>query len=271
MVLLVLLVLGCTDPTPVAVSACQAMPGISARAGDLPMFEPLLSAKDMKVLREAAPTLGLQAVDETRMAELRSKTTCMPGEANGAGDGRWAIELTRTAPVVNPDGSLGDPVETTFEWQVVDQDGGRVDLNLEGAAIARRNLEDAVHDADWHRFASGWKALAARWNDPVLPVDIQAAESKRDRMDYTSRLKNVFDAAGEGLIHGTVTNSGEQAVSRAMITATFESAGGPLTASTQIGALAPGQSLTYTVDIPEGAEGNVKLKTTDLEFAPAPG
>lgn len=265
--LLPLLLLACTDPEPVAIAACQALPGIAAHSQDLPLFQPLLTAKDLAVLGKAAPTRGLERVPAATLAELRTQTTCTVVETNGAGEGRWAVKLTRTAPTIDGTGAVGPAAEQTFEWQVSDEEGGRVDLNLEGAAIARENLDEAIDQEDWKRYASGWRALAARWPDPVLPVDVAAAEALASRMEYTTKLQHAFVGAGEGLVQATVTNQGDRAVQAQVVDAVFESANGPLHGRVELGPLAAGASLTYTVEIPDGAEGNVRLRTIDLALA----
>lgn len=261
---LILLLLACTDPEPVAIAACQALPGIAAHSEDLPIFAPLLTAKDMAVLGKAAPTRGLEKVSASTLAGLRARTTCTATETNGAGEGRWAVKLTRTTPALDSQGVAGAPVEQSFEWQVSDEEGGRVDLNLEGAAIARENLDEAIDQEDWKRYASGWRALAARWPDPVLPVDVAAAEALATRMEYAGKLEHSFVGAGEGLVQASVRNTGDRAVRGQVVDAVFESAGGPLHSRVELGALPAGQTLEYQVAIPDGAEGNVRLRTLDL-------
>ncbi|MCK6507680.1 hypothetical protein L6R53_30655 [Myxococcota bacterium] len=261
---LVLLLLACTDPEPVAIAACQALPGIAAHPQDLPLLAPLLTAKDMEFLGKAAPTRGLEKVSATTLAELRAQTTCAVVETNGAGEGRWAVKLTRTSPVVDGTGAVGAPAEQTFEWQVSDEEGGRVDLNLEGAAIARGNLDEAIDQEDWKRYASGWRALAARWPDPVLAVDVAAAEALATRMEYAGKLEHSFVGAGDGVVQASVVNQGDRAVRGQVVDAVFESAGGPLHSRVELGPLPAGATMAYQVAIPDGAEGSVRLRTLDL-------
>lgn len=264
--LLFLLALGCTDPSPVAIAACQALPGIAIHDSDRALFEPLLTARDLEILRDAAPTHGLAAVDAATLADMRSRTTCTADEVNGAGSGRWAVKLTRTSPTVSGEGSVGEPAELSFEWQVSDEQGGRVDLNLEGASIARRNADQAIDDEDWKRHSSGWRALAHRWPDPLLAVDVALAEALETRMGYAGKLQHSFDAAGEGLVQASVRNTGDKAVTALVVDAVFESASGPLHARSELGAVPAGGQLAYTLEIPDGAEGSVRLRTIDLTF-----
>ncbi len=265
--LIVLLALACTDPEPAAVAACQALPGIAVLETDLPLFETLLSAADIAHLRQAEPTRGLQAVDAPTLATMRSQTSCTVEEVNGAGSGRWAVKLSRTAPTVDASGAVGAPDTQQFEWQVIDEDGGRVDLNLVAAGIARKNAEAAIDEEDFKRFSAGWRALSHRWPDPLLTVDVAFAEALETRMDYAAKLQHSFDGAGEGMVQATVQNTGDKAVAAMRVDAVFESADGPLHARADLGAVAPGQALAYQVEIPDGAEGNVRLRTIDLLFA----
>lgn len=262
-----LLALACTDPAPVAVAACQALPGISAHPSDLALYEPLLTAADVEVLRHAEPTKGLAVFSPEALAELRKRTACTADEVNGAGSGRWAVKLTRTMPELKADGSAGEPVTTSFEWQVSDEQGGRVDLNLVASTIARDNAAEAIDEEDFKRFASGWRAIAHRWPDPVLVVDVAEAEALDARMAYAGKLEHSFVAAGEGLVQATVQNTGDQAVSGILVDAAFESAEGKLHSQARVGAVAPGETATYVVEIPDGAEGNVRLRTLDLRLA----
>lgn len=266
--LILILTLACTDPAAVAVATCQALPGIAIRPDDRALFQPLLTAKDLGVLDKAKPTHGLQRVDAAALAQLRSQTTCVAEETNGAGAGQWAVKLTRTAPTVTADGAVGPSTEQTFEWQVTDEQSGRVDLNLTGAAIARRNADEAIDDQDWKRYASGWRALAQRWLDPLLAVDVADAAALQDRMEYGKKLEHTFNKAGDGLVQATVQNTGDRAVSSVVVDAVFESGETPLHSQAKLGAVPAGGTLAYTVEIPEGAEGKVALHTVDLSFAP---
>lgn len=265
--LLALALLACTDPAKVAVAACQALPGIAAHPEDLPMFEGLLSAKDMDALRKAAPTEGLKKVSAASLAAMRGKTTCTAGEVNGAGSGRWAVQLHRSAPTVLADGREGPVAEQDLEWQVVDEEGGRAELNLEGAAIARKNLDEAIEKEDFKRYAGGWKSLAGRWADPLLTVDVAVAEALLERMEYGKQLQHVFVGAADGEVLATVSNPGNRAVAELRVNAVFESSGGPVHSEANIGPLPAGGTLEYRLPIPEQAEGNVRLRTLDLRFA----
>ncbi|NOY26937.1 MAG: hypothetical protein GXP62_13795 [Oligoflexia bacterium] len=266
--LILMLALAWTDPAAVAVATCQALPGIAIRPDDRALFQPLLTAKDLGVLDKAKPTHGLKRVDAATLAQLRSQTTCVAEETNGAGSGQWAVKLTRTAPTITGDGAVGPVTEQTFEWQVTDEKSGRVDLNLTGAAIARRNADEAIGEQDWKRYASSWRALAQRWLDPLLAVDIADAEALQDRMEYSEKLEQTFDKASDGLVQATVENTGDRAVKSLVVDATFESGKTPLHSQTTLGAVPAGGKLNYTLEIPEGAEGKVALHTTDLSFAP---
>jgi len=259
--------LACTDPSPVALATCQALPGIAVHDSDRALFAPLLTAADMDVLARAEPTRGLSVFSPDALAALRTQTSCVVDEVNGAGSGRWAVKLTRTMPAVHADGSTGDPVTDSFEWQVSDEQGGRVDLNLVASALARRNAVEAIDEEDFKRFAAGWRAIAHRWPDPVLVVDVAEAEALDARMAYTGKLEHAFVAAGDGLVQATVTNTGGQAVSAVEVDASFESPSGKLHSQAVLGAVPPGGTLAYTVEIPEGAEGNVRLRTIDLRLA----
>lgn len=265
--LFVLLSLACTDPSAVAVAACQALPGVAVHPEDLPLMETLLSKKEIEALKKAPPTKGLQAVSAATLATMRSQTTCTATESNGAGSGRWAVKLTRKAPTVTVKGEVGPPDEQSFEWQVTDEDGGRAEYNVEGATIARGNLDEAIDKEDFKRFAAGWRSLAGRYPDPLLVVDVADAEALLARMEYGASLQHVFVGAAEGMVNASVLNSGDKTIAEMKVDAVFESAAGPVHSEAIVGPLPAGETLTYQVAIPETAEGNVRLRTLDLRFA----
>ncbi len=265
--ILALLALACSDPTAVAISACQALPGIAAHPEDMPLMETLLSSKDLDALRKAPQTKGLQAVSAATLATMRAQTTCTASETNGAGSGRWAVKLTRKAPTVTPTGEIGPPDEQSFEWQVVDEDGGRAEFNIEGATIARKNLDEAIDKEDFKRFAAGWRSLAGRYPDPVLSVDVADADALLARMEYGASLEHVFQGAADGLVNASVRNSGDKVIAQMKVDAVFESAAGPLHSEVVVGPVAAGETLSYQVAIPDEAEGSVRLRTLDLRFA----
>jgi len=265
--ILALFALACTDPTAVAVAACQALPGIAVHPEDMPLMETLLSKKEIEALRAAPPTRGVQVVSAATLASMRAQTTCTAEEPNGAGSGRWAIKLSRKAPTVGPTGEVGPPDEQTLDWQVVDEDGGRVEFNVEGATIARKNLDEAIDKEDFKRFAAGWRSLAGRYADPLLSVDVAEAEALLARMEYAASLEHVFQGAAEGMVAATVRNAGDKAIATMKVDAVFESAAGPLHSEVNVGPVAAGETLSYQVAIPDEAEGSVRLRTLDLRFA----
>lgn len=263
--LIALSLLGCTDPEPVALAACQAVPGLSIDAAGRAMLDGVLTDEELGILDAAEPTLGLQTLGEAGMKEIRAKTTCVVTKMESAGASRWAATISRTAPSVTPEGALGDPVETELTFQIVDVDGGRAEIGMKRAAAQRASIAEALAEEDYQRFASSWRALERNYPDPVLPVDVAAAEALEARMDYRKSVELTFKEAGDGMVQAEALNTGDKPVASALLSATFE--GSDESPEATVGALPPGEVVAWSIPIPAGAEGNVKLTVNSLEFA----
>ncbi|MCB9764229.1 MAG: hypothetical protein H6739_30940 [Alphaproteobacteria bacterium] len=263
--ILALLLLGCTDPEPIAKAACQAVPGLSVDPEGLALLEPLLTPTEGTLLAQAEPTLGLTAAGPATMAKLRAEASCEVGEVESAGSGRWAVPVTRTAPSITPDGQLGEPETTELSWQVVADDGGRVETGLKKAIAMRKSAHEAVEQDDLRRAASTLRALKKSYGDPALAVDIALAEAAFDKREYARKLQNVFVSADDVVV-ATLTNSGDKALSAVTVAADFETAEGPKRTTAALTDVAAGATVEVRLEIPEGAEGGVKLSTADFEF-----
>jgi hypothetical protein len=259
--LILLALLGCTDPEVLAVSACEAVPGLSTDTAGLTALEPLLTPSAFAILKEAEPTEGQKKLGEAGLAQIRAGTSCTVAQVDPAGSGRWAVKLKRTAPVVGPDGAIGAAEETEFEWQVVDSDGGRVDVGMEKAASMRRSVAEAVEKGELRRAASTLRTLSRSFPDPALAVDVALAEAALERADYASKLSNTFVDASDTEVHATFTNSGDRPVGGVSVGGNFETPEGEVVATATLGEVAAGASVEYTLAIPEGASGKVKLST----------
>ena len=259
--LLLLTLLGCTDPGPLAVSACEAVPGLSTDAAGMALLEPLLIATSVAILKDAAPTKGQEALGPDGLAQLRAGTSCTADKIDAAGSGRWAVKLTRTAPTVAADGTLGATETTALEWQVADTDGGRVDVGLEKANAMRRSATEAAEKGEHRRAASTLRALSKSFADPALVVDVALAEAAQDKAEYDKKLSNTFVAAEGGSVTASFTNSGDRALSGVTVGGDFEAGDGVVTADAEIGDVPAGETVEYKLTIPDSAEGSVKLKT----------
>jgi len=259
--LLALALLGCTDPGPLAVSACEAVPGLSTDAAGMALLEPLLIDSSVAILKDATPTRGQEVLGAAGLAQLRAGTTCTADQIDSAGSGRWAVKLTRTGPSVSADGTIGASVTTPLEWQVADTDGGRVEIGLEKANSMRKSAQEAAEKGEHRRAASTLRALSKSFADPVLAVDVAHAEAAQDKAEYDKKLTNAFVAAEDGSVSATFTNSGDRALTDVTVGGDFETPDGPIGADAAIGAVPAGESVDYKLPIPDGAEGSVKLKT----------
>ena len=264
--LLALALLGCTDPGPLAVSACEAVPGLSTDAAGMALLEPLLIETSVTILKEATPTKGQEVLGEAGLAQLRAGTSCTADQIDSAGSGRWAVKLTRTGPSVSADGSIGASVTTSLEWQVADTDGGRVEIGLEKANSMRKSATEAAGKGEHRRAASTLRALSKSFADPVLVIDVAQAEAAQDRSEYEKKLSNAFVAAEDGTVKATFTNSGDRSLTGVTVGGDFEAGDAVVVADADIGDVPAGETVDYTLTIPEGADGSVKLKTRDYSL-----
>lgn len=272
---LLLLAVGCADPTPTAIAACVAIPQLATDPAGLVLLEPLLAAEELKALKGAEPTRGLQAVGEAGMARLRSETTCEVTEVNGAGTGRWQLLLTRTLPTVAADGTLGAPQVQNLDWQVVDEDGLRVEAGTDNAARMRASVESARAENDFKRVGAGWRVLVDAFKDPVLPVDADYANRIDLGWEYRAKLVPGGLSADGDVLSATVANSGDQVVKHAILNLVWELDGAPGSGQVEIADLAPGQTapVSATVARPlvgdDPGLGKVDLQAVEVELAPA--
>lgn len=262
----VLLLVGCADPVPAAIKVCEALPGLSIDEAGRAALEGTLAQAELDAGSKEEPTLGLQVVGTEGMAGLRAQTSCTAGERQSAGSGRWAIPLTRTSPAVNADGTLGEPVVTTFEWQVAKtRDGLRVETGLAKAISMRHSAAEATKEEDWKRVASTWRALAKAYPDPLVAVDVADAEALERRMDTLKGLRAAFVEADDTVVRGEITNRNAVAISSFTVAATFEMEPEPVVVEVQGGPVEANGATTVDVPIPMGAEGGVKLKVTAFQ------
>ncbi len=265
--MLLVMMFGCSggDPAAVAVQACELLPGLSATASDLALLEPLLSVAEGEALRSAALTEGRALIDDAAMASLRAATTCTAGEVNSAGGGRWAVELTRTGPMLDAAGQPGEPVEKTMTWQVVREDTLRVETGLITAELMRKSAEDAVAEDDLRKSASLWRAIAERYPDPVLAVDVAAAARAEAEHAYIRALKVRFVSVKDGMLLGEITNSNRD-ITDLSVEVIFDINGERSPVPVSIAALAAGQKAEVRAAIPEGAGDKVSIEARSLHL-----
>lgn len=178
--ILLFALLGCTDPEPLAQSTCEASPGLSTDAAGLALLQPLLPAKSYEILSSAPKTAGHELIGDAGLAQIRAGTSCTIDEVASAGSGHWAVKITRTAPEVSGDGTIGAPVESVLEWTVMAAEGGRVDIGLERAAAMRKSINEALEKGELRRAASTMRTLSKSFPDPALAVDIAKAEAAQE-------------------------------------------------------------------------------------------
>ena len=235
------LLLACTDEGP-SIAVCEAAMGLHVDTESLVLLRELLADAEVKALEGSEPTAGSEAVDRTA---LRQRTQCV-GVLQGG-----EVALTRWAPEVQADGSLGDDVQTTFAWT---QEDDRVTTGLLQALAQRAAIPPDPIEAE-----AAWEALAASYADSTLAVDVARARELADKARYLAgKVELRFDVDVEtGRLMGHVRNRGEQALLDATFVATFGERA-PLTFSRA--RLEPGTAVTMV----EMAPGAVTLSGVDL-------
>jgi hypothetical protein len=264
--LLLLTLLACGNPDPVALSTCQALPTLASDPAGLTLLEPLLAPGDWEALSKAQPTAGLELLGPDGLAALRQQTTCTLLATEGAGSGRWAVDLERTSPSVGPDGSLGEMVTHSLAWQAVKTDGGiRIEAGIEGAAISRRNAETAIAEDDPKRAAAIWRAIQKKFPDPLLSVDIARAEAFQARAEAMKTILAKPTGVADGKLYVELQNRGGQAVTAVEVKADFAAGEGTKTETTTHPLLDADAVIEIELPVPEGADGNVHVEVVGLE------
>lgn len=264
----------CTDPKPVALAACQALPQLSTDAAGIEGLRPHLDPRELELLEASAPTLGMQAVGTEGLAKLRSSVTCAVDQVDSAGSGRWAVKLTRSQPKVAADGSLGEPEDVSLDWQVVDgAEGVYVESGLRFAVTKRESLVEALEEKDYMRVAGGWRGIVQSFPDPVLTVDIAAAETLDKGWTYRKKLVPVGAGALDAeTLALQVQNTGEETVAKAVIDLKFTHGGKAETVQLVSGEMAPGATveLQGTAKGPMSPDvGGFDAEIVAVELAPA--
>jgi len=268
---LVLFLMACADPAPVAIRACEALPGLATDSAGLQLLAPVLAQVDYDALAKAQPTKGLELLGSDGLADLRSKASCTVNLVEGAGQGRWAVDLERSLPTVLPDGSLGEVEVTPMTWQAVKTDDGvRIETGLAGASIMRASAQQAFEDGDLRRYASSWRGLVKKFPDPLITVDIAAAGLVFDQHEYKSsiRAKPLEIDEEAGTLTGEVANTGDRATATVELRVDFGVGEGTASETASIPALEAGATTQVTVPIPEGADGKVHFEVLSLELTP---
>ena len=269
-----LLASACTDPEPVALAACQALPQLSTDAAGIEGLRPHLDPRELELLEASAPTLGMEAVGSEGLAQLRSSLTCTVDQVDSAGSGRWAVKLTRSQPKVGPDGSIGENQDVALDWQVVDgKDGPYVESGLRFAVTKRESLAKALEEKDYMRVAGGWRGIVQSFPDPVLTVDIAAAETLDKGWSYRKQIVPVGAGALDAeTLALQVQNTGEETVAKAVINLKFTHGGQEETVRLVSGEMAPGATveLQGTSEGPMSPDvGGFDAEVIAVELAPA--
>lgn len=218
------------------------------------LLTPLLVADEVAALDQAEPTLGLQAVGEAGLAELRAQVHCQVVDRTGD-----EILLERTQPIVAADGTITDAVQTRrLGWRLLD---GRVEIGLVDAQDRWRRAQDADPEAAAAQLIAIERLLA----DPLLAVDVFHANETAERARARLALTSTFVRARGDVVHAELINNGGRPVRSATVVARFES-GEQI--QVQVGPLQAGQRVPYTVAMPEGANGGVRLQVSEVELFP---
>lgn len=257
--MLLLLSLACTDPEAIAVAACEAVPTVAPDAAGLARITPLITAAELAAVTGVEPTAGAQAVGD--LAPLVAQTSCSADSVEGAGSGAWAVALTRTAPQVGADGSIGEAVTTSFTWQVTSDEGGRAEPGLPKAAAMRRSIAEALGEGDLRRVAATTRTLASSFPDPTLAVDVALAEAALEKSEYD--IGAAFVGANDTHVQGQLENTGDRALVDVTVTAEFEGAG---STTAQVASVAAGETVSFEVPLAPGAAGGVVLQVSAFEF-----
>lgn len=258
------LLFACSDPKPVAQKTCEALPTASPDPVGLELLEPLLTEDEFAAYESAEPTLGMQEHGD-KLAELRAQTSCTVDDVQSAGSGAWAIKLTQTRPAVEPDGSLGAPVETKLEWQATKKDTVRMDIGLRRAASMRKSVKEALESGDIKRVASTWRALSTAFPDPFAFVDIEAAEAYEARAELAGKLEAAFDRVEDGQVVAKVENPTDVALSAAIVSFTFK-VGDEVKAKVPVKTegIAAGATIEVRTEIPEAIDGTVVVSVDEV-------
>ncbi len=196
----------CSNLGP-AIAVCEAVPGLHVDANTLEQLRPVLVGSELRALEASEATLGSEAVDREA---LQVATRC-EGEIE---DGQ--VALTRTAPAVADDGSLGDLITTHFTWSLED---GRVSTGLVAALEQRDAIPEDPIEAE-----AAWEALVASYPDPTLVVDLAFARKEAAKARYWRdhvTLEPEFDSErGRVLVH--LKNAGDRSIVDAEFVAEFK-------------------------------------------------
>jgi len=254
----------CSDPGAIALSTCAALPGLSVDPVGLQLLTPLLVPDEVELLRSAEPTQGLELVGAEGLAALRESTTCSVVSVDSAGAGRKAVVLSRRTRAVQADGSLGEPATREFTWQVVDD---LVETGLVKAVSLRNSSALAVTEGDLRRAAGTLRTLSKSYPDPLIAVDLAAAEAAFDHAELSEELAHSFVSADGGTVVGALVNGSSRAVTELVAEGVFTTPAGEVVGSATVGDVEAGAEVRYEIAIPDGAEGSVKLRTASFQIA----
>jgi len=263
----------CTDPEPVALEACAAIPQLATDAAGLTALTAVLDPRELELLQAAAPTLGLEKVGSEGLAKLRSEASCVVDQVDSAGSGRWAVKLTRTLPTVAADGTLGEPATQSLDWQVVDgADGAYVESGMRFAVTKRESLRDAIAEKDFMKLAAGWRGIHQSFPDPVITVDIAEAETLDAGWAYRKKLEpQGAGALDKELVALELMNTGDKAVASGLFDLSFTHGGAKEVVRLTAGAIAPGETVQLQ-GTPKGPlapdVGGFDVEAVEIRLAP---
>lgn len=266
------LLVGCSDPKPVALAACQALPQLATDAAGIEALRPHIDPREVALLESAEPTRGMQAVGSNGLATLRSAVQCTVDQVESAGSGRWAVTLTRSQLAVAADGTIGDPHTVTLEWQVAEgREGIFAETGIREASTKRKLLASAAEEHDYMRLAAGWRGIVQSFPDPVLTVDVDAAERLDGGWTYRKKLVPVgAGALDPQTLALQVQNAGEQAVDHVVMDLKYVADGQEGHLALQGGPVAAGATIELrgSTDAPLAADvGGFEAEPVEVALA----
>jgi hypothetical protein len=201
-----LLLLGCLDPTP-AIELCLANPGLHSDPASVAAWTPLMEPEELALLTTAQPTQGSVLLGPEGIQALSSTATCTVTAHERDGQ----IELERERYRLNAQGEQRGRSTETLRWTLVD---GRVHINA-AQAIAQRDI--AVKEEEPERAAEQWIQVMRTLPDPTLDIDLAIAEASALAEKTRLQTTNTFHNRQGDLVHAELVNGSAHDLSSAIV------------------------------------------------------
>ncbi len=298
--LLLVFLLACNDELPsVALETCQLLPGLATDQRGLELLESKILEKEYEILQKADPTMGLALVGSDGLERLRSQVKCSVENSSKIGKNKWSVRLARQQPRLNPDGSMGEMETVHLDWRIEGPPPFRTRIGLDSAEQLRGQAAEASQNGQYKWAAALWKAIYRKFPDPLLAVDLAAAQEASERFQYRRELEPQVQSVTGSKVLGQVHNNGDRAISSATISveytevgkiseeqeSTDSSDGNTTGTSTQerksvwkapepierslfveIASLEPGETADFELELPDLEQGSIRMKTVEVHF-----